>query len=107
MTATSTIAIDDEVRDQGQRFSLLRRREGFQRGFCRPRVPVRLGQGVLDPLVLNNVAPDLVDLLGVEGMTLSRLFTRSDSAGVARASIAMSGKVRFSSRRSAPIALPR
>src|SRR5499426_7113 len=69
MTATSTIAIDDEVRDQGQRLTLLRRGERLQRGLRRPRVAVRLGQGVLDTLVTDDVAPDLVDLLRVEGVT--------------------------------------
>src|SRR5258705_3773409 len=70
MTATSTIAIDDEVRDQWPRLALLRRCDRGQRGLRRPRVLVRLGQGVLDTLVIDDVAADLVDLLRVEGVTL-------------------------------------
>src|SRR2546428_7378359 len=70
MTATSTIAIDHEVCDQCQRFSLLRRHEGRQRGFGRPGVLVRLGHGVLHALVIEDVAPDRIDLLRAEGVAL-------------------------------------
>src|SRR5262249_62411776 len=74
MIATSTIAIDDEVRDQGQRFSLLGGGERLQRGLRRPRVPMRLGQGVLDAVVVDDVAADLVDLLRVEGVASEETF---------------------------------
>src|SRR6516162_5915296 len=70
MTATSTVAIDHEVGDQRKGFSFLRRREDRQRRLRRPRILVRSGQGVFDALVIDDVAPDLVDLVRVEGMAL-------------------------------------
>src|SRR5438093_3014663 len=66
MTATSTIAIDDEVRDQRQRVPLLGRRERRQIGLRGLRVLVRPRERVLDPRVVHDAPPDLLDLLGVE-----------------------------------------
>ncbi len=54
MTATSAIAIDHEIRDQGQRFALLGRVESRQCGLRRPRVFMSLGQRVLDALVIDD-----------------------------------------------------
>src|SRR2546427_1693314 len=70
MTATSPIAVDDEVRDQGERVPLLRRRERFEVGLRRPRVLVGPGQRVLDTLVVHHEPANLLDLLGVEAGAL-------------------------------------
>src|SRR5438093_3649623 len=70
MTAMSTIAIDDEVRDQRQRVPLLRGRERGEVGLRSPRVLLRPRKRVLDARVVHDAPPDLVDLVRVEGGAL-------------------------------------
>src|SRR5713101_6246235 len=70
MTATSTIAINDEVRDQRQRVQLLRRRERREVGLRSPGVLLRPRKRVLDARVVHDAPPDLVDLVRVEGGAL-------------------------------------
>src|SRR5262245_51245521 len=70
MTATSTIAIDDEVGDQRQRVALVRGWKHSEIALRGLRVVVRPGQRVLGATVVDNAPPDLVDLLGIEGWAL-------------------------------------
>src|SRR3989442_1155673 len=84
MTATSTIAINDEVRDQRQRVQLLRRRERREVGLRSPGVLLRPRKRVLDARVVHDAPPDLVDLVRVE-YALARA---QEYAGAAKADLA-------------------
>src|SRR5262245_59807090 len=68
----SAIPVHDEVSDEGERVPVLGGREGRQRVLRRLRVRVGPRQRIVDALVLDHEAPDLLDLHRIERVTLEQ-----------------------------------
>src|ERR1700752_1850808 len=79
--ATSTIAIDDEVRDQRERLALVGGRERFEVLLGRLRILRGPGARVLDTVVGDHQAPDLFQLARLQGTTPEE---RADLVGLGR-----------------------
>src|SRR5207249_7756767 len=64
--ARSPVAVDHEVGDEGQQLALLRRAEDLQVALGVARVAVRALERIVDAVVLEHEAPDLLDLRGLQ-----------------------------------------
>src|SRR5437016_11801268 len=65
----SPVAVDHEVGDEGEQLALLRGRKHLQVALGVARVAVGAFQRVLDPVVREDEAPDLLDLRGLQRPT--------------------------------------
>src|SRR2546428_13180961 len=64
--ARSPVAVDHEIGDEGQQLALLRRGEDLQVALGVARVAVRALERIVDAVVLENEAPDLLVLRGLQ-----------------------------------------